>query len=197
MRRPLVVPLPATALVMPETPAPGIETLVANHRRFLEFLERRVGSRADAEDILQSAFVRGLEHAGDLRDAESTVAWFYRVLRNALTDHYRSRAATERALGGLARESDDAVRDEPLWNEACRCVTDLLPTLKPEYASLLRRVDIDGLPVAGAAREANITANNASVRLHRAREALLREVRRSCRTCADHGCLDCTCGARV
>ena len=35
-----------------------VGVLVENHRRFLAFLERRVRSRAEAEDILQAAFVR-------------------------------------------------------------------------------------------------------------------------------------------
>jgi DNA-directed RNA polymerase specialized sigma24 family protein len=35
--------------------------LLENHRRFLAFLERRVGDRAVAEDILQEAFVRNLK----------------------------------------------------------------------------------------------------------------------------------------
>jgi len=33
-------------------------------------------------------------------------------------------------------------------------------------------------------------------KLARAREALKKQVVRSCGTCADHGCLDCTCGVR-
>ena len=74
---------------------------------------------------------------------------------------------------------------------------DLLPTLKPEYATLLRQVEIEEIPVAVAALQAGITPGNASVRLHRARKALLKEVQRSCRTCATHGCLDCTCGGKV
>ena len=40
----------------------AIAQLVDGHRAFLAFLERRVESRAAAEDILQSAFARGLEH---------------------------------------------------------------------------------------------------------------------------------------
>ena len=31
----------------------------------------------------------------------------------------------------------------------------------------------------------------------RARKALRSDLQRSCRTCADHGCLDCSCGVRV
>lgn len=53
--------------------------LVANHRQFLAFLEKRVGGRAIAEDILQDAFVRGMAKLDGLRNEESAVAWFYRL----------------------------------------------------------------------------------------------------------------------
>src|SRR5215218_9916253 len=75
-----------------------IGTLLANHRRFLDFLAARVGSREDAEEILHDAFVRGLQKAGEIRDDESAVAWFYRLLRNAVTDHYRRTAAGRKAM---------------------------------------------------------------------------------------------------
>ncbi|MGZ8780019.1 MAG: RNA polymerase sigma factor, partial [Thermoanaerobaculia bacterium] len=57
--------------------------LVDSHRQFLGFLERRLNDRALAEDILQDAFVKSLEKAESIRDDESAVAWFYRLLRNA------------------------------------------------------------------------------------------------------------------
>ena len=83
-----------------------------------------------------------------------------------------------------------------MWSfgERSAGVIDLLPTLKVEYAELLRRVELEGEPVKDVANAVGITPNNAGVRLQRARKALLREVQRSCRTCAPHGCLDCTCG---
>ncbi len=68
-----------------------LERLLAHRNDFLRFLEKRVESRSVAEDILQSAFIRGIEKASTLRDEESVVAWFYRMLRNAAVDHYRSR----------------------------------------------------------------------------------------------------------
>lgn len=74
-----------------------LQVLVDNHRRFLAFLERRVESRAAAEDILQDAFVRGLDRAGSVRDESAIVAWCYRLLRNALVDHYRLGGAEARA----------------------------------------------------------------------------------------------------
>jgi RNA polymerase sigma-70 factor (ECF subfamily) len=180
----------AQAATSPEV----VAQLVSNHRQFLAFLEKRVASRAVAEELLQAAFVRGLEKGGALRDGESAVAWFFRLLRNALTDHYRRKAAEQRALDRHALEPD-APSDDELQAAVCQCMGRLLPTLKPEYASLLERVDLQQQPIADVARELAITPNNAAVRLHRARRALKERLERSCGSCATHGCLDCTCSS--
>jgi len=178
----------------PEQPiSPDIvATLVANHREFLAFVQRRVnGDRALAEEIVQDALVRTLGKHDTIE--ESAVGWFYRVLRNAVVDHHRRKAAADRRSEALAAEVDEPT-DEELHRVACKCVGELAGTLKPEYAAALRRVDVDGIQVKDYAEESGISASNAGVRLHRAREALRKQVTRACGTCADHGCLDCTCG---
>jgi RNA polymerase sigma-70 factor (ECF subfamily) len=172
-----------------------VTTLVQSHRDFLRFLERKVGDRALAEDILQDAFVRGIDRIDSLRSEDSVTAWFYRMLRNAAVDHFRRRGATDRAMAALAAElSEDIPPEVETQRAVCRCVLDLAGTLKPEYSAALQRVEVDGLSVQAFAEEASITANNAAVRLFRAREALRKRVAASCGTCADHGCLNCTCG---
>ena len=179
----------------PEEPLPTTETiasLVANHREFLAFVQKRVGNAAIAEEILQDAFVRSIEKLDTVR--ETAVGWFYRVLRNAITDHHRRAGSTERRDEAYAREEQlGAEHDEELHRVACKCVAQLADTLKPEYATALRRVEIDGLSVKDYADEVGISANNAGVRIFRAREALRKQVGRACGTCATHGCLDCTC----
>jgi RNA polymerase sigma-70 factor (ECF subfamily) len=172
-----------------------VGTLLANHRRFLDFLSAKVGSREDAEEILQDAFVRGVQRAAEIRDGESAVAWFYRLLRNAIVDYYRHRAAGRRALESYARGATegDFVADADLERAVCACINDLIPNLKPEYADLIRRVDLGEESIGSLADGLGLTAANARVRLHRARAALRKELERSCRTCATHGCLDCSC----
>jgi RNA polymerase sigma-70 factor (ECF subfamily) len=172
-----------------------LRVLLDNHARFLAFLERRVESRDAAEDILQEAFVRSMDSADLVRSPDSAVAWFYRVLRNAIVDHYRRQGTQSRAFARFAAEADDpaAGPDEELEAMVCACVTGLVDTLKPEYGTAIRRVDLDGMSVRGYAEEAAITPTNAGVRLHRAREALRRQLARSCGTCLIHGCLDCRC----
>lgn len=170
--------------------------LVANHREFLAFVQRRVGDRALAEEILQDAFVRSVDKLDTVRD--TAIGWFYRVLRNAIIDHQRRARATERREDAYARdEAASAAHDEELHRVVCKCVAELADTLKPEYATALKRVEVDGLSVKDYADEAGISSNNAGVRVFRAREALRKQVARSCGTCATHGCVDCTCDQRV
>lgn len=174
--------------------APTLDTLLEYRRQFLCFVQRRVGDAALAEDILQSAYMRALQHDGDVREAESMVAWFYRVLRNALIDHYRRRTTESEALAVWAREMEDAVVPPPeIRDEVCRCLTAAMDGLPANYAELLREVDLKEEPLSAFAQQHNITASNAAVRAHRARTALRRELIRTCGACAEHACETCTC----
>ncbi|MBC7821509.1 MAG: sigma-70 family RNA polymerase sigma factor [Planctomycetaceae bacterium] len=181
----------------PDTDA-VITTLLSNHRRFLNFLEARVGSRHDAEEILQNAFVRSLQKASEIRDSENAVAWFYRLLRNAVVDYHRSNSANRRSLETFARQlsASDEHADPAVERVICECVGELVSVLNPEDADLITRVDLQGANVTSVADLLSITPGNARVRLHRARTALRHEVERTCRTCATHGCLDCTCNTK-
>jgi RNA polymerase sigma factor (sigma-70 family) len=175
-----------------------IQVLVANHRQFLGFLEKRVDSRAVAEDILQEAFVRGMNKLQTLRSDESIVAWFYRVLRNAVIDHYRRDGAAQRSLAALGREMEG--QSEPsaeLRSAICQCVSGLAGALKPEYAAALRSIELGDSSLAEYASQAGISVSNAGVRVARARKALREQVMRSCGTCAEHGCYDCTCDQKA
>lgn len=172
----------------------ALAEMVMNHREFLAFVERRVGDRGLAEEILQDALVKSLDHVAEIH--ESAIGWFYRVLRNAIIDHVRRRDARGRQLGALAAEVTTTQPDDAeLHAVVCRCVSTLAATLKPEYADALQQIDVEGTAVKDYAEHVGISANNAGVRVFRAREALRKQVARACGTCAEHGCLDCTCRA--
>jgi RNA polymerase sigma-70 factor (ECF subfamily) len=176
-----------------EPPAP-LATLLDNHRAFLRYLERRVGDRALAEDILQDAFAKVVDRPEQAPPDERIVPWFYRTLRNAAIDRFRRRGAETRAVEAFAREIEAHTTPEPeMEAEICACVGRLAGTLKPEYAEALRAIDVQGTPVKAFAEQLGLSSSNAGVRVFRAREALKKRVTESCGTCAEHGCLNCTC----
>lgn len=174
-------------------PSAIIERLAARKRDFLRFVRARTGSDAEAEDLLHSAFVRAAERSGTLRDGERVEAWFYRLLRNAIIDVRREDRRASAAPQDPAPRAVEAVHCC-----ACPCVHELVPTLKPEWARIVRRVDLEGASVPVAAREEGITPNAAAVRLHRARAALRDKLRIACGACAREGggCLECDCHRR-
>jgi RNA polymerase sigma factor (sigma-70 family) len=174
-----------------EQPMP-IARLLELHEQFLRFLRPRVADTATVEDILQSAYLKAVEHGSEIRDDESTVAWFYRVLRNAITDHYRRRAARTSAHDAFAAEAPVSYEAE-LTQTACACIGDVILDLKSEYRTAIEQVDLGGVTVEAFAQSQQTSANNASVRLHRARKAVAKKLTTVCGACAEHKCLDCTC----
>lgn len=177
-------------------PDEAVSVLLENHRAFLSFLERRVGDRALAEDILQDAFVKVIARPDQAPPDEAVVPWFYRNLRNAAIDRFRRAGASSRALEAFAREIGSAEAPHgDLEAEMCACIGRLTSTLKAEYTDALMAIDVHGQPVKSYADERGLTPGNAGVRVFRAREALKKRVRECCGLCAEHGCNDCTCRA--
>lgn len=168
------------------------EQLVGNLNEFLAFARGRSGEPELAADAVQESLLKALKSSGQIRDQENVKAWFYRILRRTIIDLYRRRDVHERAVEKLQRELDSPPDDDE-ERTVCACMERLIPGLKPEYSTLLRRLDLNGEEVAPVATSLGISTNNLTVRLHRARQQLRERLEETCRVCASHGCLDCTC----
>ncbi len=181
------------------TAAQRVATRLNREREsFKAFLAARLGSAAEAEDVLQLGLLKAVQHADTVEDDAKLTAWFYQLLRNALIDHYRSRASTNRrhdALGEtIAALEEDVTAARADWEpQLCQCLGGVVDTLTPRSAELLRRVDLDGQSVQDAARALKMSPNSASVTLHRARKELRARLERFCGDCAEGACLDCDC----
>ena len=173
-------------------PNDTLERIVAHHSKFLSFLASRVEDNAVAEDILQSAYIKAIEHGAAIRKDESTVAWFYRILRNAIADHYRKGSAQTRAHETYSAALPISYEPETAQT-VCACIGDVIRDLKNEYRDAIEQVDPGGATVESFARSQQTTTNNVSVRLHRARKVVAKKLTAVCGACAEHKCLDCTC----
>jgi len=174
----------------------AITSLIDQRQLFLQFVERRVRDRAIAEDILQAAYARALGQEAALRADNSASAWFYRILRNAIIDHYRRSVVEGRILEPWTSKADrPAPPEDSPHSGVCHCIDSALNSVRPAYSEILREVDLaEASPGLEAfATKSGITPGNAAVRVHRARHALKKQLLESCGACARAGCLDCTC----
>ncbi len=89
----------------------------------------------------------------------------------------------------MAPEEPDAAE----INVIGRCLDRLILNLKSDYEKIIRAVDIEQRSIAAVTNELQISTNNVNVRLHRARQQLRARLEETCKLCARHGCLDCSC----
>lgn len=175
-----------------------LDQLMLAQEAFKAFVRRRVPTEDIADDLLQHSLIKAIEQVHAIRHEESLVPWFYRVLRHAIIDYYRSHATEQKKHEGFLKElTANGADREPSFaeipSEVCACLNRLLPGLRPAYAEVLRRVDLQGEPIQAVAQDLNVAANNLTVRLHRARQAMRASLEAACGVCTKHGCLNCTC----
>jgi RNA polymerase sigma factor (sigma-70 family) len=168
-----------------------MERLLEGRERFLAFLRARLPDPDVAEDVLQNSLLKAMQALPELRDEERLLPWFYTVLRNAVIDTYRRNGTATKQLP--LEFAEDVELDEETRGSLCECINALIPTLKPEYRELIRVLDLGEESPEQAASRLDITPGNLKVRRHRARQALRRRLEETCRVCAEHHCLDCTC----
>ena len=175
-----------------------LSRLFERESEFLAFLQRRVADGALAKDLLQHSFMRAVQEQHQVQSPDRIVSWFYRILRNAIVDYYRARDSNDRKIEAfmqelIASDTDKTPAFDELRPTVCACLEQLLSTLRPGYANLLNRIDLNGESISSVAKDIGVTPNNLTVRLHRARQALRKSLEESCGICTKHGCLNCTC----
>jgi RNA polymerase sigma factor (sigma-70 family) len=166
------------------------DALGTQREELLALVRRRGHGKVDAEEVLHVALERALERAEQVRDPARAAAWVNRVVRNVLYDELRKRQVPVVPVDELELAALDE-REIDCW-----CVLVQAERLKPEYAMILRRVIIDGVPVTRVAAELGLTPNNAMVRLHRARVALKKQLASHCGTTTARSCSECGCVER-
>lgn len=171
----------------------SLEDEVLPHRQeLLNFILSKVSDPVLAEDILQDSLLKALNSLPDLEDERKLLSWFYQIVRNKIIDHYRRSGTEAKQMEKYALESSfyDSGEEE---KKVCQCFKDLLPHLKPEYALLIKEMDLGNEQPELVADRLGITRNNLKVRRHRARQQLHDQLEKTCGKCAEKGCVDCEC----
>lgn len=168
-------PLVFEPIEMPSTPVlAGFAALYERHFEAVFRAALRVtGSRADAEDVLQTVFLRVLARSDD-EAAGRPAAYFRRAAVNAAVDVLRRRASHAEAPYD-DRAPHAAVERPLLLKEQLRRA---VATLDIDDASLFLLRHVEGLSIEELAGMFQIEKNNVTVRLHRIRLRLQREMER-------------------
>jgi len=163
-----VVPVDESRRERFEEVAPG---LIEPLRRFLA---RRTDA-ATAEDVLAETLLVCWRRAVEL--PEDPLPWAYGVARNCLRNAQRSARRQERLAARIATV-DPPADVVPGLEAPDDDLAAALVRLRPEDAELLRLWAWEQLTPAEIATVLGVSANAASLRLHRAREKLRAQLRK-------------------
>lgn len=143
------------------------------------FVARRVTSPEDVADLTAEVFLAAMHASRKYRgDGAAPRAWLYGIAQRVVANHHR---ATFRAMRAMSRiDGRDLLDDDAIEQIADRIDSErsarqayrALGDLPERQRAVIELVAVDGLSVTEAAAVLGITAGNARVRYHRARQRI-------------------------
>jgi RNA polymerase sigma-70 factor (ECF subfamily) len=141
-----------------------------------------VDSPADAEDVVQEAFVSAWRSLPRLREPDRFDAWFGRILVNTARSHVRRRGSVRpisidrQRIGADGGEDEAPGRHDPAlaWVDSRDSLSRAIDLLTVDQRTILALHHLEERPVPEIAGVLGIPVGTAKWRLHAARQALER-----------------------
>jgi RNA polymerase sigma-70 factor (ECF subfamily) len=170
--------------------APAFAELVQRHQRQLYRLALRMtGSEADAQEVLQEAFLNAYQKLPNFRGEAQFSSWLYRIAANSALMRLRRKrrapdALTDQPLelqgpkfsaeGFLEPQNDWSQRadSQMMDKELGSAIDQAVAALPDDYRTVFLLKDVDGLSNEEIASALDLTVPAVKSRLHRARLAL-------------------------
>jgi len=165
----------------------AFEELVRRHeRRVFRLLLRMLGSREEAEDVAQEAFLSLHRHGHRFRREARFSTFVYRVAANAALNRRRTLGRNRNRVNELKVRQEAGFElppaprdpeDAAAGSEAQARVQEALIELPPDLRVAVVLYDIEGQSYQEVARVLGIPEGTVKSRIHRARSALRERLR--------------------
>jgi RNA polymerase sigma-70 factor, ECF subfamily len=157
---------------------------LSNFRRDLVSLLPRVrrfalalaGTRADAEDLVQSAVERALRAEGRWRDGGRLDSWMFKIVQNLWIDQRRANRTPKADLSEAMDLPGEDGREVVSRRAEVRAVRHAFDGLTPEQQAVVALVIVDGASYKEASEALGAPIGTIMSRLARARAAMVAQM---------------------
>jgi RNA polymerase sigma-70 factor (ECF subfamily) len=157
-----------------------VEELSGPLRRYLE---RLVGNRATADDLLQETLLKIARALPEFEGRSSVKTWAFTIATRVATDHLRrpQNRAQMAEIDETVQVVDAETDQKLVVDEMSSCVREVINSLPEGYRTALVLHDLEGHTAAQVAEISGCSIATAKIRIHRARRRLKQALDEECR----------------
>ena len=162
------------------------ELLMRRYNRLLYRVARSIlRDDAEAEDVMQDAYVRAYQHLGSFEGRAKFATWLTRIAVHEALARARKRSRflahdfSEEPIGDAMKSfaSTDRTPEQQVYDrEVGNVLEKAILALSEEHRLVFMLRDVEGMSTEETAESLNLTQENVKVRLHRARAALRKQL---------------------
>ena len=168
------------------------EVLMRRHNQSVYRIVRGIlDDDAEAEDVMQDAYVRAYQHLKQFEKRSTFVTWLTRIAMHEAFQRLRRRkrqvsldsdeASSETTMPPVSNENPE---QNAANKELQAALSKAILSLPPKYRSVVMMRDVEEMSTAEAASTLEISEEAVKVRLHRARAMMRRALFRKSGECA-------------
>ena len=141
------------------------------------FFDARSANRADADDMLQDAWLRIHRARHTYRPGQPLMPWIYAIARRVRIDHYRKSIRTIRPERLWEQLSDEVPTSAPEVSHT-EALEELLAPLSESQREVLEMLKVEGMSLEEVARATSSSVGSVKQKVHRAYEKLRQSMSR-------------------
>lgn len=146
--------------------------LIAEMENLRKFALHLTRNKADADDLLQSTFLRALEKSDYFEDGTSLRKWTSKIMFNLFVTDYRRKTKFETQYDPEPYIQAQSMAAPQESEAELHAVGDAMKKLSADHREILTLVCIKDMPYQEVADQLNIPVGTVRSRLSRARESL-------------------------
>lgn len=164
---------------------PAFQEIVQElERPLLHYLERYVGGRPEAQDLLQITLTKMSKGLSTFAGRSSIKTWAFSIASRVAADYYRHPDRRQKIveLSETAEPIDpeQVVDEQIIIGEMNDCIRGIIDSLPEDYRSALLLCDFEGLSAKQIAKISDCSLATAKIRIHRARQRLKKAMQKQC-----------------
>ncbi len=150
------------------------------HPQIYRFIYLKIGRREESEDLTHQVFLSAWEHVREYTHRGHPFgSWLYRIARNSVIDHYRSRrdVLPLEEMDGEMFRSEENIEEAAALSMLLADVREALRKLKPDHQDIIILRFVEELSVREAAHALGRSEGAVKLLQHRAMRELQKHLR--------------------